>query len=75
MNSRWVEGHLQELPSATGQVQNYSTTDAYFGYPVPRLATTFQAGVSNMFNANNIQISGSPQTGRLAYLGLLVNVK
>ncbi len=75
VNYRWVEGHQQELPFATGQVQNYSTTDAYLGYTVPRLATTFQAGVSNMFNANNIQIIGGPQIGRLAYLGLLVNVK
>ncbi|TGE25057.1 TonB-dependent receptor [Hymenobacter aquaticus] len=75
VNYRWVEGHQQELPLATGQVRTYRTTDAYLGYTVPKLATTLQAGVSNLFDANNIQIIGGPQLGRLAYLGLLVNVK
>ena len=72
---RWVEGHLQEMPFATGQVRTYSTTDASLGYTLPKLATTLQAGVSNAFDANNTQVIGGPQLGRLAYLGLLVNVK
>ncbi|ALD20530.1 hypothetical protein AM218_03955 [Hymenobacter sp. DG25A] len=75
VNYRWVEGHTQEMPFATGRVHTYRTTDAYLGYTVPKLATTLQAGVSNMFNTNNIQIIGGPQIGRLAYLGVLVNVK
>ncbi|WP_331061200.1 TonB-dependent receptor [Hymenobacter sp.] len=74
VNYRWVEGHNQELPLATGMVRTYRTTDAYLGYTAPKLLTTFQAGVSNMFNTNNTQIIGGPQIGRLAYLGLLFNV-
>ena len=75
LSYRWVEGHLQEMPFATGQVRTYRTTDAYLGYTLPKLATTLQAGVSNAFDAYNTQIIGGPQLGRLAYLGLLVNVK
>ena len=75
VNYRWVEGHDQEMPFAAGHITSYRTTDAYLGYAVPKLATTFQAGVSNLFDANNIQIIGGPQIGRLAYLGLLFNVK
>ncbi|WP_262489462.1 TonB-dependent receptor [Hymenobacter sp. IS2118] len=75
VNYRWVEGHKQELPFANGQIRTYSTTDAYLGYTVPKLATTFQAGISNAFDANNVQIIGGPQIGRLAYLGVLLNVK
>ena len=75
VNYRWVQGHQQEMPFATGQITTYRTTDAYLGYTLPKLATTLQAGVSNMFDANNVQIIGGPQIGRLAYLGLLVNVK
>jgi outer membrane receptor protein involved in Fe transport len=63
------------MPFASGQVRTYSTTDAYLGYTLPKLATTLQAGVSNMFDANNVQIIGGPQIGRLAYLGVLLNVK
>jgi outer membrane receptor for ferrienterochelin and colicin len=75
VNYRWVEGHRQEMPFANGQIRTYSTTDAYLGYTLPKLATTLQAGVSNMFDANNVQIIGGPQIGRLAYLGVLLNVK
>ncbi|WP_165370407.1 TonB-dependent receptor [Hymenobacter persicinus] len=75
LSYRWVQGHQQEMPFATGQIQTYRTADAYLGYTVPKLATTLQAGVSNAFDARNIQIIGGPQIGRLAYLGLLVNVK
>ena len=75
VNYRWVEGHNQEMPFAAGRISSYRTTDAYLGYAVSKLATTFQAGVSNLFDANNIQIIGGPQIGRLAYLGLLFNVK
>ena len=74
VNYRWVEGHDQEMPFAAGRIRSYRTTDAYLGYTAPKLMTTFQAGVSNLFDANNIQIIGGPQIGRLAYLGLLFNV-
>lgn len=75
VNYRWVQGHLQEMPFAVGTIRDYSTTDAYLGYTVPKLGTTFQAGVSNAFNANNVQVFGGPQIGRLAYLGLRLDVK
>ncbi|GAA4393160.1 TonB-dependent receptor [Hymenobacter koreensis] len=75
LNYRWIEGHQQEMPFATGRVNTYSTTDAYLGYTLPKLATTIQTGVSNVFDANNVQIIGGPQIGRLAYVGLLINVK
>jgi len=70
VNYRWVQGHLQEIPFATGTIRDYSTTDAYLGYTLPKVGTTFQAGVSNAFNTNNTQVFGGPQVGRLAYLGL-----
>lgn len=75
VNYRWVQGHLQEMPFATGRIKDYSTTDAYLGYTVPKLGSTLQVGVSNAFNANNIQAFGAPQIGRLAYLGLRVDIK
>ncbi|TGE29208.1 TonB-dependent receptor [Hymenobacter metallicola] len=75
LNYRWAQGHRQELPFATGTLRAYRSTDAYLGYTLPELATTFQAGVSNLFNTNNIQIIGGPQIGRLAFLGVLVNVQ
>ncbi|RSK31149.1 TonB-dependent receptor [Hymenobacter metallilatus] len=70
VNYRWVQGHLQEMPFATGTITDYSTTDAYVGYTVPKLKSTFQAGVTNAFNTNNVQVFGGPQIGRLGYLGL-----
>lgn len=75
VNYRWVQGHLQEMPFATGNIGDYKTTDAYIGYTVPKLGSTFQAGVSNAFNTNNVQLFGGPQVGRLAYLGLRFDVK
>ncbi|GAB2795356.1 outer membrane receptor protein involved in Fe transport [Hymenobacter luteus] len=75
VNYRWVQGHLQEMPFAVGTIRDYSTTDAYLGYTVPKLGSTFQAGISNAFNANNVQVFGGPQIGRLAYLGLRFDVK
>ncbi|WP_175470944.1 TonB-dependent receptor [Hymenobacter psychrophilus] len=70
VNYRWVQGHLQEMPFAVGNIRDYSTTDAYLGYLVPKWGTTFQAGISNAFDANNTQVYGGPQIGRLGYLGL-----
>lgn len=74
-NYRWVEGHLQEMPFATGTIRSYSTLDAYLGYTLPKLASTVQAGVSNALNNENVQVYGGPAIGRLAYLGLLVDIK
>ncbi|WP_190242644.1 TonB-dependent receptor [Hymenobacter lapidiphilus] len=70
INYRWVQGHLQEMPFAVGNIRDYSTTDAYLGYLVSKWGTTFQAGISNAFDTNNTQVYGGPQVGRLGYLGL-----
>ncbi|UOQ70126.1 TonB-dependent receptor [Hymenobacter cellulosilyticus] len=75
VNYRWAQGHRQEMPFVSGTIGSYRTTDIYLGYTVPTLGATFQAGASNLFNTNNIQIIGGPQIGRLAFLGVLVNVK
>ena len=75
VNYRWIQGHQQEMPFAAGDIQTYSTTDAYLGYTIPKLASTLQVGGSNIFNGTNVQIIGGPQIGRLIYLGLLVNVQ
>ncbi|TYZ14173.1 TonB-dependent receptor plug domain-containing protein [Hymenobacter lutimineralis] len=75
VNYRWVQGHQQELPFATGMIKDYSTTDAYAGYMVPKLGTTFQLGASNLFNTNNLQVIGAPNLGRLVYVGIMVDVK
>ena len=75
VNYRWIQGHHQEMPFATGDIQTYHTTDAYVGYTIPKLASTVQLGGSNIFNETNVQIIGGPQIGRLIYVGLLVDVK
>ena len=75
VNYRWVQGHYQELPFNVGNLSAARTMDAYLGYTVPKIASTFQLGGSNILNDTNIQIIGGPQLGRLVYLGLLVNVK
>ncbi|TGE18354.1 TonB-dependent receptor [Hymenobacter elongatus] len=75
LNYRWAQGHYQEMPFATGTIAAYRSTDVYLGYALPKLGTTLQAGASNLFNTRNIQIIGGPQIGRLAYLGLLLQVK
>ncbi|AYA38103.1 TonB-dependent receptor [Hymenobacter oligotrophus] len=75
VNYRWVERHLQEMPFATGTVSDYSTLDASAGYTLPKLGTTLQLGASNLLNNNNVQVYGGPGIGRLAYLGLLIELK
>jgi iron complex outermembrane receptor protein len=75
VNYRWVQGHLQETPFTTGRIRNYSTVDAYLGYALPKAFTTLQAGVSNLFNEANVQVYGAPSIGRIAYLGVLLDIK
>ena len=75
VNYRWVEGHFQELPFNVGNLRAARTLDTYLGYTVPKLASTFQIGGSNILDDTNIQVIGGPQLGRLVYLGLQVNVK
>ncbi|WP_262890959.1 TonB-dependent receptor [Hymenobacter luteus] len=75
LNYRWAQGHEYGLPFAVGQLTDYSSTDAYLGYTLSQLGLTLQTGASNLFNANNIQVYGGPQIGRLVYLGLQLEVK
>ncbi|KAA9331359.1 TonB-dependent receptor [Hymenobacter busanensis] len=74
-NYRWAQGHLYETPFAVGQLDDYSSLDLFVGYTLTKLATTVQAGASNVLDNNNVQIYGGPQIGRLAYVGLLVDIK
>ncbi|UYZ58529.1 TonB-dependent receptor [Hymenobacter latericus] len=75
VNYRWVQSHLQEMPFATGTISDYSTLDASAGYTLPKLGTTLQLGASNLLNNDNVQVYGGPGIGRLAYLGLLIELK
>lgn len=75
LNYRWAQGHLYETPFAVGDLDGYSSLDAFVGYTLPKLATTVQAGGSNLLGQNNIQVYGGPNIGRLAYLGVLVDIK
>ncbi|RSK49580.1 TonB-dependent receptor [Hymenobacter rigui] len=75
INYRWAQGHEYGLPFAVGQLSDYSSTDAYLGYNFAKLGATLQAGASNLFDANNIQVYGGPQIGRLVYVGLQLDVK
>ncbi|GAB2946590.1 TonB-dependent receptor [Hymenobacter coalescens] len=75
VNYRWAQGHLYETPFAVGELADYSSLDAFVGYHVPKLATTVQLGGSNLLDQANTQIYGGPNIGRLAYLGLQVDIK
>jgi len=75
VNYRWAQGHLYELPFAVGELKDYSAVDAYVGYAVPKLLTTFQAGGSNLLNNTNTQVYGGPNIGRLVFVGVLVDIK
>ncbi|SHK10434.1 TonB-dependent receptor [Hymenobacter psychrotolerans] len=75
VNYRWAQGHLYELPFAVGELQDYSSVDAYVGYAIPKLYTTVQAGGSNLLDATNTQVYGGPNIGRLVFVGLLFDIK
>ena len=75
VNYRWAQGHLYELPFAVGELKDYSSVDAYVGYSVPKLFTTFQVGGSNLLNKTNTQVYGGPNIGRLVFAGALINLK
>ena len=75
LNYRWTQGHLQEMPFATGSINDYSTLDAYLGYTLPTLGTTLQLGGSNLLDNANVQVYGGPSIGRLLFAGLLVELK
>ncbi|AIZ62866.1 hypothetical protein PK28_02705 [Hymenobacter sp. DG25B] len=75
LNYRWAQGHLYEMPFAQGQLDDYSSLDAFVGYSLPKLGATLQAGASNLLNQNNTQVYGGPNIGRLAFVGVLVDIK
>ncbi|WBA41320.1 TonB-dependent receptor [Hymenobacter canadensis] len=53
----------------------YSTLDAYLGYTLPKLGATLQLGAFNILDSQNVQVYGGPGVGRLAYAGLLFELK
>ncbi|MFD2784235.1 TonB-dependent receptor [Hymenobacter rubripertinctus] len=75
LNYRWAQGHEYGTPFAVGQLSDYSATDAYLSYNFVQTGLTVQAGASNLFDATNVQVYGGPQIGRLAYLGLQLDIK
>ena len=75
VNYRWVDTYLYESTFATGTVPTAQTVDAQVGYLIKSLHLTAQAGVTNLFDAQNFQVYGAPSYGRLGYLGLLFDIK
>ncbi|MCB2409202.1 TonB-dependent receptor [Hymenobacter lucidus] len=75
VNYRWAQGHLYEMPFAVGTLDDYSAVDAYVGYVIPKFFTTIQVGGSNLLDANNTQVYGGPNIGRLIFAGLLIDIK
>jgi iron complex outermembrane receptor protein len=74
-NYRWAQGFLFESPFAAGQLSNYAALDGQLNYALPKLNTVLQVGGSNLTNANNVQVYGGPQIGRLVYAGLSLEIK
>ncbi|GAB3733484.1 TonB-dependent receptor [Hymenobacter agri] len=75
VNYRWAESFLYESTFATGTVPTTHTVDAQLGYLIKPLHLTAQAGVTNLFDAQNYQVYGAPSYGRLGYFGLLFDIK
>ena len=75
VNYRWVDSFLYESTFATGTVPVAQSVDAQLGYALKGLHTTVQAGVTNLFDSNNLQVYGAPQYGRIGYFGLLFDIK
>ncbi|MDB5266977.1 MAG: hypothetical protein JWP58_17 [Hymenobacter sp.] len=75
VNYRWVDSFLYESTFATGTVPTAQTVDAQLGYTLKGLHTTLQAGVTNLFDAANLQVYGAPSYGRIGYFGLLFDIK
>jgi len=75
LNYRWAESFLYESTFATGTVPATHTVDAQVGYTLRAAHTTVQAGVTNLFDNQNLQVYGSPGYGRLGYFGLLFDIK
>ena len=75
VNYRWVDSFLYESTFATGTVATAQTVDAQVGYLIKPLHLTAQAGVTNLFDAQNFQVYGAPSYGRLGYFGLLFDIK
>lgn len=75
LNYRWADSFLYESTFATGTVPATHTVDAQLGYTLKAAHTTVQAGVTNLFDTQNLQVYGAPGYGRLGYLGLLFDIK
>ncbi len=74
VNYRWADSFTYESTFATGTVPVAQTLDAQLGYTLKALRTTLQAGINNAFDAQNLQVYGAPQLGRVGYFGLLFNL-
>lgn len=75
LNYRYAGSFLYESTFATGNVPATHTMDAQLGYTLKAAHTTVQAGVTNLFDNQNLQVYGSPGYGRLGYFGLLFDLK
>jgi iron complex outermembrane receptor protein len=75
VNYRWAQSFLYESTFATGTVPTAQTVDAQVGYTLRALHTTLQVGAANLFDAQNYQVYGGPNIGRLGYFGLLFDLK
>ncbi|WP_035565055.1 TonB-dependent receptor [Hymenobacter sp. IS2118] len=75
LNYRWVDAFVYESTFATGTVPVAQTLDAQVGYTLPSLHTTLQVGGTNLLDAQNLQVYGAPSIGRIAYFGLLFDIK
>lgn len=75
VNYRWVDAFLYESTFATGTVPVAQTVDAQVGYTIKNLHTTLQVGGTNLLDNQNLQVYGSPSIGRIAYFGLLFDIK
>lgn len=75
LNYRWADAYRYEMPFAAGTLAAPSSLDMTLGYHVEKLKTTFQAGGTNLLDANNIQVYGAPSMGRILFAGLLLEIK
>lgn len=75
VNFKWVQEFLYEgSPQFTGYVPTYYIIDAQISYSVKKIKSTFKLGASNITNNKIYTVYGGPQTGRLAYFSVYVDL-
>lgn len=76
INYKWVEGfRFEGSPQFTGYVPQYDFVDAQISKRVPKIHATFKVGASNVLNQRRFTVYGGPETGRLAYASILVELQ